>query len=96
MKAFPEGRGGLATATRLLAMKRADEFVCFDKMNQTRLCADFGNKASGMDHRRYWDEVVERIRDSPWWNSPEPAGGLELSAWRGRAAMLDAIFYVRA
>jgi hypothetical protein len=91
--AFPEGRHGIATATRLLALKRPDQFVCFDKMNKTRLCEDFGIKASGMNYERYWDEIVERIMDSPWWNSPAPTRPLELSAWRGRAAMLDAIFY---
>ena len=33
-KAFPKGRHGIATATRLLAMKRPDTFVCFDKLNR--------------------------------------------------------------
>lgn len=94
VKAFPDGRDGIATATRLLAMKRPDEFVCFDSMNRKHLCADFGIKASGMDYERYWVEVVEPIRDSPWWNSPQPRRGAELSAWKGRAAMLDALFYV--
>jgi len=94
LKAFPDGRDGIATATRLLAMRRPDQFVCFDKMNRKGLCADFGISAYRMDYGRYWAEVVEPIRDSPWWNSPPPKRGLELSAWKGRAAMLDAIFYV--
>lgn len=93
VRAFPEGRDGVATASRLLAMKRPDEFVCLDSMNKKRLCADFGIKVSGMDYDRYWGEVVERIRESPWWNSSPPCSGIELSAWNGRAAMLDAIFY---
>jgi HKD family nuclease len=91
--AFPEGRHGIATATRLLAMKRPDQFVCFDKMNRVGLCYDFGIKVSGMNYERYWDEIVERIMDSAWWNSPAPSRRLELSAWKGRSAMLDAIFY---
>jgi hypothetical protein len=95
MRAFPEGRHGISTATRLLALMRPDQFVCFDSRNRAGLCADFGIKVSGMDYERYWDEVVERIMDTPWWNSPPPAThGVELSAWKGRAAMLDAIFYV--
>ena len=95
MRAFPDGRHGIGTATRLLALKRPDQFVCFDSRNRAGLCADFGIKVSGMDYDRYWDEVVERIMDTPWWKSPPPATyGIELSAWKGRAAMLDAIFYV--
>jgi hypothetical protein len=93
IRAFPDGRHGIATATRLLALKRPDQFVCFDKMNSDRLCDDFGIKRSGMTYDRYWDEIVERINDTPWWNSPPPTHSLELSAWKGRAAMLDAIFY---
>lgn len=93
MLAFPQGRHGIATATRLLALKRPDQFVCFDKMNRNRLCENFGIKVSGMDYGRYWEEIVERIMDSVWWNAPAPTSGLELSAWKSRSAMLDAIFY---
>ncbi len=91
--ALPEGGHGIATATRLLALKRPDQFVCLDNMNRTGLCGDFGITVAGMSYERYWDEIVERIMDSPWWNSPAPTQPVELSAWRGRAAMLDAIFY---
>jgi hypothetical protein len=91
--AFPDGRHGIATATRLLALKRPDQFVCFDSKNRQKLCNDFGIKSSGMDYQRYWDEIIERITDTVWWNSTAPVGGLERSVWRGRAAMLDAIFY---
>jgi hypothetical protein len=52
-------------------------------MNSDRLCADFGIKHSGMTYDRYWDEIVERILDTPWWNSLPPPRGLELSAWKG-------------
>lgn len=91
--AFPNGRGGIATATRLLALKRPDQFVCFDARNKDELCKDFGIRSNGMDHSRYWDEVVERIRDAPWWNAAQPTRVSEIAVWRGRAAMLDAIFY---
>ena len=93
MAAFPKGRHGVGIATRLLAMKRPDQFVCFDAKNQRELCKDFGIKLTGMDYRRYWDEVVEQIMDSPWWDSPRPHDPEEGVVWDGRAAMLDAIFY---
>lgn len=93
LKAFPSGRDGIGTASRLLALKRPDTFVCVDSKNRDRLTKDFGIKKGGLDYDRYWNEVVERLMDSPWWSSPEPINATERDAWTGRAAMLDAIFY---
>lgn len=93
VKAFPKGRHGIGISSRLLALKRPDQFVCLDAKNQKGLCEDFGIVRSGLDYDRYWDDIIERIMDAPWWNSTEPRGNLEASVWRGRAAMLDAIFY---
>ncbi|MCU1303626.1 MAG: hypothetical protein JWQ87_3910 [Candidatus Sulfotelmatobacter sp.] len=93
VKTFPKGRHGIATASRLLAMKRPDQFVCFDSKNQAELCKNFGIKQTRMDYERYWDEVVERVIDSPWWNVPRPNNRTESGVWDGRAAMLDSIFY---
>jgi len=94
--AFEGKRGGgdkaVATATRLLAMKRPDCFVCVDSKNRAKLCAAFSVPQS-IDVWGYWDSVCERIFDAAWWNSPEPATGLEREVWHGRAAFLDALFY---
>jgi HKD family nuclease len=92
-KAFANGGHGVATASRLLALKRPDQFVCLDSKNQRELCANFGIKQSGIDYERYWEEVVDRITDAPWWNSPRPKAQGDAQTWDGRAAMLDAIFY---
>jgi HKD family nuclease len=94
IKAFPNGRDGIATATRLLSMKRPDQFLCVDSANRRKLANDVGmTNVAQLDYERYWVEVVARIMDSPWWKSPAPKSGKELQAWRARAAMLDAIFY---
>ena len=93
VKAFPKGRHGVGTASRLLALKRPDYFVCFDSKNEKELCKDFGIKQTGMDYERYWEEIIERIIDSVWWNEPRPRNALAGTVWDGRAAMLDAIFY---
>ncbi len=93
VKAFPNGRHGIGIASRLLALKRPDYFVCFDSKNKKKLCLDFGIKQSGMDYERYWEEIIERIIDSAWWNEPRPKKPLARTVWDGRAAMLDAIFY---
>lgn len=94
LKAYPDGKDGLATATRLLAMKRPDVFLCVDIQNKRKLAEDVGMvRADQLDYDRYWDEVVVRLKQSPWWQSPEPSDPTENEAWHGRAAMLDAIFY---
>jgi hypothetical protein len=92
-KAFPKGGHGVATATRLLALKRPDQFVCFDSKNRPSICNDLGIKQTGMHYGRYWDEIIERMRDSPWWNAPRPGIKRDAAVWDGRAAMLDSIAY---
>ncbi len=87
------GRYIFSPATRLLAMKRPDHFVCFDNKNKTKLCKDFGISSSNMTYERYWDEIIQRIRDSDWWDTPQPTDEKELSIWKGRAAFLDALYY---
>lgn len=94
LSAFPSGRDGLATATRLLAMKRPDVFLCVDAQNKRKLAEDVGIiRTDQLDYERYWDEVVLRLVASPWWQSPEPLSPSEKAVWHARAAMLDAIFY---
>ncbi|UUY07731.1 phospholipase D family protein [Pseudomonas sp. J452] len=92
--AFPDGRDGIGTATRLLSMKRPDQFLCVDSANLNKLSKDVGFIKSNLGYERYWNEVALRIMDAPWWKSaPPPKSPEDLKAWKGRAAMLDAIFY---
>jgi hypothetical protein len=84
----------LATATRLLAMKRPDTFVCLDSKNKSALCKDFDITQSGLDYERYWDEIIKRIYDSNWWLNPEPKNNIEKSVSGSRAAFLDSLYYV--
>ena len=84
--------GGIATATRLLAMKRPDQFVCISSPNR-RGIADRFNIPLNLSVDNYWERVVLRIRSSPWWLAPEPEDPLEKRIWKGRAALLDAIYY---
>ena len=87
-------RKGVATASRLLAMKRPDYFVCLDSKNERELCESFGIMQE-IDYESYWEEIIERVMDSVWWNEPRPNNGEDWNVWDGRAAMLDAIFYER-
>ncbi|MEX2990149.1 phospholipase D family protein [Serratia fonticola] len=90
--AFPDGGAGIAIASRLLAMKRPDYFVCLDSENRSELCKDFGIPAN-VTFETYWGNIIARIIDSVWWSSPRPSNLTEEQAWNGRAAMIDAIFY---
>ena len=83
----------IATATRLLCMKRPDTFVCFDSKNRSALCKDFGIIQSEMDYERYWDDIVERVYDSDWWQNPNPKNDTEEIVSEARAAFLDSLYY---
>lgn len=93
-KAFPNGGSGIATSTRLLAMKRPDVFVCLGNRNKRLLCKSFGIPQN-VDYEMYWDSIIERIQASTWWNSERPTSDQERSVWEGRAAFLDALFFKR-
>ncbi len=84
----------IATATRLLCMKRPDTFVCFDNKNRSLLCKDFGIPQSNMNYDRYWDDIIERILDSNWWLNPDPKNDIEMKVSEARAAFLDSLYYV--
>ena len=83
----------IGTATRLLAMKRPDTFVCLDSKNRSRLCRDFGIQQSKMTYERYWTDIIERIFDSDWWLNPDPKNEQEELISGSRAAFLDALYY---
>lgn len=91
-KAFPNGRDGVPTASRLLAMKRPDLFVCLSSHNRNGLCGAFGITSS-VDYEKYWDSIVERIREAAWWTSPQPTDEIEQGVWAARAAFLDSHYY---
>ncbi|MFC6296672.1 hypothetical protein GNF76_07865 [Pseudomonas sp. CCM 7893] len=89
-----DGRvGGLPTATRLLAMKRPDAFVCIDSANRKDLCENFGVSPSTTNLENYWQRIIEPMHGDPWWRHPQPSNAADTEIWLGRAALLDAIYY---
>jgi HKD family nuclease len=93
-RALPQSKAGnpIGTATRLLALKRPDFFVCVDGGNKPRLAKalDFPPNMLTLDN--YWAWVIEPIRQAPWYNAPRPVGP-DTELWDARVAMLDAIYY---
>lgn len=82
----------LAPATRLLAMKRPDVFVCVNGGNTTGLAKALSFAPTTIKLENYWERVIEPIRQAPWYISPRPAGK-NMELWDARVAMLDAIYY---
>lgn len=92
-KAFPNGGVLIGTATRLLAIKRPDTFVCLDSRNKAGLCEAFGIKRN-VGYEEYWDSIIQRITtEAAWWSSPPPSSGVEREVWEARAAFLDSCYY---
>jgi hypothetical protein len=84
-------RSGMALASRLLAMKRPDTFVCVNNQNREGLFRAFRVSPS-RDTEAYWD-LIEKVRACTWWKAPPPTAGDERDVWGARAAFLDALFY---
>lgn len=84
---------GLPTATRLLAMKRPDYFLVYNRANESGLSVRLGYKVGRQDYEGYWDSILEPVFQSNWWTAPPPTGAIEQQIWNGRMAMLDVFFY---
>jgi hypothetical protein len=57
---------GLATASRLLAIKRPDYFMCVDGPNKKPLATKLRVPVSSFTLDSYWDLTLQLI-DTPWW-----------------------------
>ncbi|MBU9528430.1 phospholipase D family protein [Burkholderia multivorans] len=87
--------GGLATASRLLALKRPDYFVCVDSANKDKLSEAIGVKKAQLTVDTYWTHVIRPLLCSPWWNGTRPADDLDGRIWDSRMAFIDAFCYER-
>ena len=82
----------LGPATRLLAMKRPDVFVCVNGGNQTNLAEALAFAPTTISLDNYWERIIVPIQQAPWFIVPRPAGR-DRELWDARVAMLDAIYY---
>lgn len=95
LKAFEKKsrKGGVAIASRLLAMKRPDTFIPFNSKNEKCMASAFGIPKSRVNLETYWDCIVVPTSLSQWWLHPRPVDSTEQRIWDNRAAMIDAHFY---
>ena len=97
---FTETGGvGIATLTRLLAMKRPDYFFCLDREN-IEILADLFDQDIPFTWNismaeRYWDELILTIQKFPWWKTQQLRDAGEKELADGRVAMLDLLIYSR-
>ncbi len=84
----------LLPATRLLAMRRPDQFVTLSNAKMDLLCTALGSsKLNNVDFSGYWHEVIETIRATSWWKQEQPEDAEELKLWQVRAALVDIFFF---
>jgi hypothetical protein len=87
-------KSGVGTASRLLAMKRPDLFVCIDAENRPQIAAALSVTAGSLaTFPGYWD-LLQRIWKCPWWRAGRPKDALGLRIWKARVALLDSVYYL--
>lgn len=82
-----------AMGTRLLAMRRPDQFVCIDGPNIQGVAGYLGASYSTINLDNYWERIIEQVRVTPWYLHDEPLNPEEKKIWRCRTALLDSIYY---
>lgn len=86
-------KGGVATASRLLAMKRPDIFVGLNNANRVGISEAFGTAPTTLNLGNYWERIIIPMQNSPWWLHPRPREALAGRIWDNRAALMDSIYY---
>jgi hypothetical protein len=78
--------------TRLMTMKRPDQFVALNKESAEIFCKALTIKPlKNNDFQRYWDDIILPIQKSPWYKTDMPMEVAELAIYRARFALLERI-----
>lgn len=92
-----EGRsrkGGVPPASRLLSLKRPDVFIPINSGNGHDICAAFRTRYTTLSLDNYWERLIVKAMQSPWWQGSRPRMPEDGTIWDNRAALLDCIYYV--
>ena len=80
----------LFPATRLLTMKRPDQFVAISPETAPLFCQAFSIKAlKNQDFQRYWDEIVLPLQKTAWYKTDQPMDVSQLALYRARVALIE-------
>lgn len=89
-----DDKATLAPATRLLAMRRPDIFTALSQPKLELLSQALGyTKLHNRDFKRYWSDIVQTIKNTPWFNSATPEDPQEFDLWQIRALLPSMFFY---
>jgi hypothetical protein len=84
----------LAPATRLLAMRRPDQFIALTNAKIDVLCQGLGIvKFNSFDFESYWQDLIGTLRTFAWWHQSEPSDENELKIWRARSILVDLFLF---
>ena len=84
----------LSAATRLLAMRRPDQFIALTSAKIDILSQGLGLvKLNNQSFDDYWHEMIESIRNTQWWRSEMPEDDVELQLWKNRAILIDLFLF---
>jgi hypothetical protein len=84
---------GIASGSRLLALKRPDVFLPYNGANAHGVSQAFGIARTTTTLDNYWDRIVAPLQLLPWMTMPRPNKRVEGAIWDGRAALLDTLYY---
>jgi len=85
----------LVAATRLLVMRRPDQFIALTNAKIDVLCQGLSiAKFNAFDFESYWQDMIGTMRTFSWWHQSEPENERELKLWRFRAALIDVFLFV--
>ncbi len=91
-----ERTGRVGPASRLLAMKRPDFFLCVTSKSAAYISKEFGVSRYSIckDFEHYWNKLVVPITNSNWWNTdPSSIEKEDIDLWHNRVILLDSLFY---
>ena len=84
----------LAAATRLLAMKRPDQFIALTNAKIDIFCRGLSiTKFNAFDFDSYWQDMIGTLRTFAWWHQAEPEDVRELKLWHVRAVLVDLFLF---
>lgn len=90
----PGEKAPLMAATRLLAMRRPDQFIALTNAKVDVLCQGFGIvKLKTNDFNAYWHDFIGTLRTMSWWHQAAPEEATEIQIWNNRAVMVDLFLY---
>lgn len=84
----------LTVATRLLAMRRPDQFVALTTAKLDLYSQGLGLvKLNNQSFDDYWFEMIATLRSCQWWNCEQPSDLRELQLWQNRAILADLFLF---